>query len=127
MPTTSTFAQRFEFARAAQHLLGTWQEDSELAAEAGVASSRISEYKERDEAPPARRTLALAEAIGVDPGWLAFGEASAAPAPNGFTEWLARRYPPKAADPAPKRTATLAEPGIPKPQPGSPDRRRRPA
>jgi hypothetical protein len=85
----STFAQRFEYARARQHVLGTWREDSVLAAHLGIAASQITDYKARDEAPPAKRTLAIAQWCGVDPGWLAFGADSAAPAPEGFEAWLA--------------------------------------
>lgn len=95
MTENSTFARRFEYTRARQHGLGTWQEDAVLAEAMGVAASQISGYKGRDEAPPAKRTLALAKACGVDPGWLAFGAESQAPAPEGFAEWLDRRYPPK--------------------------------
>jgi transcriptional regulator with XRE-family HTH domain len=91
--------------RARQHTLGTWQEDAELAEIVGIAASQISGYKSREEAPNARRTLALAQACGVDPGWLGFGEASEAPAPEGFAAWLARRYPPN-------RAAQSAEPHV---------------
>jgi hypothetical protein len=87
----STFAQRFEFARDRQRGLGTWQDDSALAIHLGVASSSITEYKTRDEAPPAKRTLAIARICGVDPGWLAFGEDSGAPRPDGFAFWLENR------------------------------------
>ena len=93
MTDISTFAQRFEYMRARQHVLGTWQEDAELAKSVGIAASQISGYKSRDEAPNAKRTLALAQACGADPGWLAFGEDTAAPAPEGFSDWLAKRYP----------------------------------
>jgi hypothetical protein len=87
----STFAQRFEFARDRQRALGTWREDQELARQVGVAASRIVEYKARSEAPGASRTLALARVMAVDPGWLAFGEASQAPAPGGFDTWIRNR------------------------------------
>lgn len=79
--------------RARQHVLGTWQEDAELAKIVGIAASQISGYKVRDDAPNAGRTLALARAGGVDPGWLGFGSDSAAPSPEGFEAWLAKRYP----------------------------------
>lgn len=91
MNDRSTFALRFEFARARQHALGTWREDQVLAEHIGVAPSRIAEYKTRDEAPAAGRTLMIAEWCGVDPGWLAFGEASGAPRPDGFALWLENR------------------------------------
>lgn len=89
----STFAQRFAYTRDRQRVLGTWQEDAELATRIGVNASQISEYKGREESPPAKRTLAIAQICGVDPGWLAFGADSAAPAPERFDEWLAKRYP----------------------------------
>lgn len=91
----STFSERFEFARDRQRVLGTWQEDQELAGDIGVARSQISEYKAREIAPPVERTLALARRIGVDPGWLAFGEDTVAPAPEGFAAWLANRRAPR--------------------------------
>jgi transcriptional regulator with XRE-family HTH domain len=91
----STFAQRFEYARDRQRQLGTWQEDVALADRIGVAASQISGYKARDDAPPAKRTLALAQICEVDPGWLAFGDLSLAPSPEGWSAWLAKRYPPR--------------------------------
>jgi transcriptional regulator with XRE-family HTH domain len=87
----STFTERFEFARDRQRLLGTWQKDEVLAEHVGVSATQISDYKKREIAPPADRTLAIARGVGVDPGWLAFGEDTAAPAPDGFIDWLARR------------------------------------
>lgn len=91
MDAKSTFAIRFDFARIRQRMLGTWQEDQALAEQVGVAPSRIAEYKARTEAPSAARTLALAQACGVDPGWLAFGEDSQAPAPEGFASYFESR------------------------------------
>jgi hypothetical protein len=87
----STFSERFEFARDRQRLLGSWQPDGALATAVGVSPSQMTEYKARLTAPASERTLALAKRIEVDPGWLAFGEDSKAPAPDGFTDWLARR------------------------------------
>lgn len=87
----STFAQRFEYARDRQRALGTWQEDEKLAKGVGVKPSGITAYKARHLAPPANRTLRLAKLCGVDPGWLAFGEDSAAPAPEGFDDWMDRK------------------------------------
>jgi transcriptional regulator with XRE-family HTH domain len=97
-------------------MLGTWQDDVALAEAVGIASSGITDYKARDEAPPAKRTLALAKAIGVDPGWLAFGDESAAPVPQGFTEWLARRYPGGKVAPSP---SVLEPPPIPAERPST--------
>jgi transcriptional regulator with XRE-family HTH domain len=94
-PPKTTFAERFEFARDRQRGLGTWQEDQIFARRVGVEPGSISGYKSRDEAPPAKRTLAIAQECEVDPGWLAFGEDSAAPAPVGFSDWLARKRTPK--------------------------------
>lgn len=112
MTASSTFALRFEFARARQHALGTWREDQVLAEHLGVAPSRIAEYKTRQMAPSSERTLAIAVWCDVDPGWLAFGEASAAPGPDGFDRWLQNR----ASHP---RGAKLEEPPIPAPRRGA--------
>lgn len=90
----STFAERFEFARDRQRVLGTWSKDEALAEAVGLSKQQISDYKGRDVAPPAERTLAIAKQIGVDPGWLGFGEDSKAPAPEGFEAWLATRRAP---------------------------------
>ncbi len=94
----SVFAERFLYARARQHGLGTWQEDQALADALGVVKSQVTAYKKRRVAPPTERTLVIAGWCGVDPGWLAFGADTAAPAPVGFVEWLAAyRAKPKKA------------------------------
>ena len=90
-PAPSTFAERYEFARDRQRVLGTWAKDEVMAGAIGVSPASISDYKSREIAPPADRTLAIAKWVDVDPGWLAFGEDTAAPAPDGFIDWLARR------------------------------------
>lgn len=91
MNAASTFAERLEFGRVRHHALGTWREDQEIAAQIGVKPSSFNEIKRREEAPSAGRTLSLARTIEVDPGWLAFGADSAAPAPEGFGPWLANK------------------------------------
>jgi transcriptional regulator with XRE-family HTH domain len=91
----STFAERFEFARDRQRILGTWQKDEALAEAVGLSAQQISDYKKREAAPPADRTLAIAKWCGVDPGWLGFGEFTKAPAPEGFEQWLAARRAPR--------------------------------
>lgn len=93
----STFAERLEFARDRQRLLGTWVADQALAAEIGVSRSQFSDDKNREVAPSAERTLALARICGVDPGWLSFGEDTAAPAPDGFSTWFENRRAPRLA------------------------------
>lgn len=98
---TSTFAQRLEFARALQRVRGTWRDDQTLAEMVGVSGPQITAYKARDEAPSARRTLRLAEIVGVDPGWLAFGPATAAPEPEGFATWLSNQPEVRAAHVSP--------------------------
>jgi transcriptional regulator with XRE-family HTH domain len=93
----STFAERFEYARDRQRFLGTWAKDEVLAEHVGVSTTQISDYKRREIAPAADRTLAIAKWVGVDPGWLGFGEDTAAPAPEGFAAWLANRRSPRLA------------------------------
>lgn len=87
----STFSERLEFTRDRQRMLGTWQKDEVFAEAVGVSSTQISEYKRREIAPPADRTLAIAKWCAVDPGWLAFGEDTSAPAPDGFAAWFATK------------------------------------
>lgn len=89
--TPSTFGERFQFARLVQAMGGISETDSEFAEAVGVGSSSVTAYKSADEAPPASRVLVMAQRTGVDPGWLSFGEATAAPAPAGFDAWLERR------------------------------------
>lgn len=89
MSATSTFGQRFLFARDYQRLHRRWTSDADLARELGFSgSSEITGYKKRLSAPPADRVLTVARTCGVDPGWLAFGAESAAPEPEGFARWL---------------------------------------
>ena len=76
-----------------------------LADAIGVSAASISDYKSRELAPPADRTLAIARWCGVDPGWLAFGEDTEAPAPEGFSAWLENqraRRPQRVAEPSPR-------------------------
>ena len=61
--------------------------------------------------------MAYATATGVDPGWLAFGAASGAPAPAGVTA-----EPPSAAHPP---TGIARRGGREVPEPASPKRRKR--
>lgn len=95
LPALSSFAERFEFSRDRQRVLGTWEKDEVLATAIGVSAASITDYKSRDVAPPADRTLAIAKWVGVDPGWLAFGEETGAPAPEGFATWLEKRRAPR--------------------------------
>lgn len=62
----------------------------------------------RAEQEPSTRELwiALARALGVDVGWLAFGAASAAPAPEGYIE---------PAAPVKRQRVAKDAPGIPMP------------
>jgi transcriptional regulator with XRE-family HTH domain len=63
--------------------------DSELASILGMRSqSEITAYKSRAIPPHATHVLLIAQQCGVDPGWLAFGQDSKAPAPDGFEKWL---------------------------------------
>lgn len=89
MTVVSTFGLRFRYARDFQRASGRWTSDGELAEELGLDSqSQISAYKSLTDAPPAPRVLAIAKRTGVDPGWLAFGPETSAPAPAGFEVWL---------------------------------------
>jgi transcriptional regulator with XRE-family HTH domain len=88
----STFGERFSFARDFQRFSGRKMSDGELARLLGFKSqSEISTYKNRGAPPHAERVLIVAEQCGVDPGWLAFGNDSKAPAPIGWDVWLQRR------------------------------------
>lgn len=49
------------------------------------AQSQLTEYHKGKVMPPLDVVLAYARATGVDPGWLAFGGESEAPAPSGFS------------------------------------------
>lgn len=89
--TPSTYAERLEFARDRQRIVGAWEADGVMAQRLGISKSQFSEDKNRDTAPSSERTLAVAGIVGVDPGWLGFGAASAAPAPEGFELWLVGR------------------------------------
>ena len=88
MDAESTFAERFAFARSHQDISGRGENDSAFAKAIEVSASTISDYRQRDEVPPAERVLTIAERTGVDPGWLAFGARTQAPAPAGFGQWL---------------------------------------
>lgn len=88
MPAGSRFGERFRFARIEQAHRGREENDSAFARGVGVVPGAVTGYKEGDSPPPVARILAIAKRCGVDPGWLAFGEDSAAPAPNGFAGWL---------------------------------------
>jgi transcriptional regulator with XRE-family HTH domain len=91
----SDFRERLEYARDRQRVLGTWDEDQAVAAHIGVSKSQYSAYTRSDTAPASERTLLLAQWLGVDPGWLMFGEESQAPAPDGFAAWLEKRRAPR--------------------------------
>lgn len=80
----STFGQRFEFARDYQSVHGVKERDTEFAKAIGVSNGLVSGWRVADQPPPTDRCLAIAERCRVDPGWLAFGEKSRAPAPMGF-------------------------------------------
>lgn len=89
---SSTFGERFLYARLHQQVYGIGEEsDGVFAAAIGVGSSSVTAYKTADEAPPANRTLAIAQRCGVDPGWLSFGEMTTAQSPIGFERWIGSR------------------------------------
>lgn len=47
-----------------------------------LTQSLMSRYLRGSTTPPVGTIAAIAKVLGVDPGWLAFGPASQAPAPN---------------------------------------------
>jgi transcriptional regulator with XRE-family HTH domain len=104
----SSFAERFEYSRDRQRVLGTWAKDEVLAEAIGVSQASVSDYKAREIAPPVDRTLAIARWCGVDPGWLGFGEDTKAPAPDGFAQWLESRRAPRLAMKPAKSAAPAA-------------------
>jgi hypothetical protein len=85
---TSTFGERFQAARDFQAASGRREKDGEFADAIGVSGGLVSAFKGAKEPPPTDRVLAIAKRCGVDPGWLAFGNGSHAPAPDGFEVWL---------------------------------------
>ena len=52
-----------------------------LGKKAPYSSGSVSQWRSEEQIPPARVQLAIAEACGVDPGWLTYGAKSAAPTP----------------------------------------------
>lgn len=88
MGAGSTFAERFAFARDHQAMGGMRENNGEFAKGIGVSAGLITEYLQRDDAPPSDRVLAIAVRCGVDPGWLEFGALTKAPEPDKFQEWL---------------------------------------
>jgi transcriptional regulator with XRE-family HTH domain len=67
----------------------TFEDLAKLSTKAGhrMTLGQASEYEKGDVPPKLHIVLALAKALGVDAGWLAFGEESGAPAPPG---WVGR-------------------------------------
>jgi transcriptional regulator with XRE-family HTH domain len=62
-------------------------------------AGQVSEYQKASVMPPIEVVWAYAKATGVDPGWLAFGTDSAAPAPSGFSG-----VPDSPATPVPRKS-----------------------
>lgn len=85
----STFGERFTFARLWQSLHVLDEEDKDFARHVGKSKGSISTYYHRETAPPAEGVGRMAARMGVDPGWLTHGGATAAPA--GFADWLERQ------------------------------------
>lgn len=50
--------------------------------ERSFAAPQMSDYQKAKAMPPLDVIAAYAKACGVDPGWIAFGASTAAPAPN---------------------------------------------
>lgn len=110
-----TFGERYRQAWALwrKRHPGAGENETAFAAECGIPMSTASPYKNQIEAPIHARVLAIAKEAGVDPGWLAYGEMSAAPAPSM-----------DAAKTAPKRRGTLATPATEAARKGSSGRKR---
>lgn len=108
--SSSTFGERFSFARwyEAGHIRD--ETDEQFAAAVGRTKGAASQWRRAKEPPPADICRAIAARAGVDPGWLMLGERSQAPHPQGFTRWLeVQREGNKGIRPyhgeAPKKTA----------------------
>ena len=54
----------------------------EILGEGPINQSKLTRWFNGETEPDLREVRAIAKACGVDPGWLAFGEASQAPAPG---------------------------------------------
>lgn len=104
----AAFARRMQYAlflrqlkesqRVTQEQIGV--EVSKLlglpAAEA-LRSASVSRWLLGQSVPDAPTMQAIAAALEVDPGWLAFGQASTAAAPYNATQELVAHAPPEAA------------------------------
>jgi transcriptional regulator with XRE-family HTH domain len=99
MARATTFGQRFDQALRRWRVGGVRERtDLDFAKEVGVTSGLVSQWKEREDAPPPGSALKAALALGVDPGWLSYGELSTAPAP----EWWPAVARELASQPAPR-------------------------
>lgn len=98
-PAGSNWRQRFDFARRYFEYLHGVTTDAAVAKAMGMSAASFSELAGREDAPKVEHGLAAGRVLGVDPGWLLCGEASAAPAPPGWDRELdkireAAKYPP---------------------------------
>lgn len=66
-----------------ERALGRKVDRTELADALGVSRPLVTAWEKADAPPPHDRILAIAKLCRVDPGWLAFGEATVAPGPGG--------------------------------------------
>lgn len=92
VPHTSTFAERFAFARLLYH----WREGAEpsqsaVAEAVGMTQPGVRPWYDRED-PPKDWTVhkPLAEALGVDPAWLIQNQ-GAPPKPHLWEEWIKER------------------------------------
>lgn len=79
------FRERLACARA---LKAPGELDQAFGVAVGLKPASVSDLKGREDAPAAGHVLSIARYLDVDPGWLAFGEATAAPGPAGWREWI---------------------------------------
>src|SRR5690348_8342697 len=97
MTAPDTRGKRLAYARlrAAERTgrvaLSAAEMSARLAQERGVtlAPNAYGRWEAERRSPDEDWTAAIGRLAAVDPGWLIFGAASAAPEPTGYREWLA--------------------------------------
>lgn len=94
----SNWRQRWDFARRYHDFLHGDTPDGAIMERMGLSRATGTDLKTRTDPPIVEHGLAAGRVLGVDPGWLLCGEASAAPAPPGWDRELekireAAKYP----------------------------------
>jgi hypothetical protein len=87
-----SFAERLAYARWVRQLTTNAPEESdmELVRRSGVKQPWFSKWKGRDDVPPGREILQLADALGVSWQWLE-GQDRPPPLPSLWRDWFAAR------------------------------------